>query len=108
MSSPDTPSSNPYESPPIKSDVSPTLSGGKIISLVLLSLLLIPASAVACFATCLATLEVVGDRPGTSFEATMGTGLFLGLGTGIVTLVVGVLILVRIARSWKRHRNNVG
>lgn len=95
-------SPNPYESRPIKADAATKLSTGKTVMLVLLTLLLVPAAAIACFITCSGTVLVIADPRGLNLDAAMMTGFVLGAIAGITTLVAGSVFIQRLTHSWNQ------
>jgi len=97
MSSPDSPSSNPYESPPIKSDAASSLSGIQILGLITLGVMLIPAAAIAFFATCLGTVVAIDD-----LDRGMPAGLLLGSVVGTILLGFGIYGIHQLAKRWYR------
>ena len=95
---------NPYESPPIKSDGEPAFSVVKILVMVVLGILLVPAAAIAFFATCLGTVAVM-EGPG-NLDAAFITGMSIGSLVGLGTIGGGTYLLIRLARYWRRKPNS--
>lgn len=91
---------NPYESPAIKTDHMATMSVGKILALVSLGLLTIPAAGIAFVATCLGTAVVFENGP--NMDVIIVAALGLGLIAGTVTFGGGLYLVFRLGRRWVR------